>query len=67
MAERFYGLNRGESSDQVTEGSSSTATTDVEIRIDLAGIAAGGEGRAEVKEMVENIMRFIFRDTWPPA
>jgi hypothetical protein len=37
MADRFYGIDRGEQGvANVTEGSSSTATTDVEVRVDLA-------------------------------
>lgn len=36
MAQRYFGLDRGDMENDVTEGSSSTATTDVEVRVDLA-------------------------------
>lgn len=67
MAERYYGLNRGETKASVVEGSSSTATTDVEVRIDLAGIASDNQGRNEVLQMLENIKQAIMEDAWPPA
>lgn len=67
MAERFYGIDRGETKKDVTEGSSSTATTDVEVRIDLAGISTGADGRNEVIQMLEYIKQAILEDSWPPA
>lgn len=67
MAQRYYGLNRGETKSDVTEGSSTTATLDVEVRIDLAGIAADGTGRNEVIQMLDNIKMAIQEDSWPPA
>ncbi len=67
MAERYYGLNLGETKKDVTEGSSSTATLDVEVRIDLAGVTGGSKGRLEAITMLKDIVRFIEEDTWPPA
>lgn len=67
MAERFYGLDRGQTRKDVTEGSSSTSTLDVEVRIDLAGIATNGTGRNEVIQMLEYIKQAILEDSWPPA
>lgn len=67
MAERFYGLDRGKTQKDVTEGSSSTATTDVEIRIDLAGFAGKASDKIEVLNLIEHIKNAITRDTWPPA
>lgn len=63
MANRYYGLDRGEHKTDVTEGSSSTATTDVEIRIDLAP----GMNRAEVLILIDEIKSYIIEDIWPPA
>ena len=67
MAERYYGLDLGQTKNQVTEGTSTTATLDVEVRIDLAGVTADGTGRMQVIEMIENIKQFILEDQWPPA
>jgi hypothetical protein len=67
MAERFYGINRGETEKDVVEGSATTATTDVEVRIDLAGIDTTGQGRNEVIQMLEYIKNAIMKDSWPPA
>jgi hypothetical protein len=67
MAERFYGLNRGETKNNITEGSSSTATLDVEVRVDLAGIASNNQGRNEVLQMLDYIKQAIIEDQWPPA
>lgn len=67
MAERFYGLDRGENgTGQVTEGAASTATTDVEVRIDLAAFSGAG-GRSEVLILLDVIKQAILEDTWPPA
>ncbi len=67
MAERFYGLNLGQTKNDVTEGSSSTATTDVEVRVDLAGFANAGKAKNDVVQMLENIKMSILEDQWPPA
>jgi hypothetical protein len=64
MADRFYGIDRGEQGKgEVTEGSSSTATTDVEVRIDLAA----NMEKQEVLNALDVIKQAIFEDTWPPA
>ena len=64
MAERFYGIDRGEQEKRnVTEGAGSTATLDVEIRVDLAA----GMSKQEVLLAIDTIKQAIFEDTWPPA
>ncbi len=64
MADRFYGIDRGEQGVRnVTEGSSSTATTDVEVRVDLAA----NMGKMEVLLALDAIKEAITQDTWPPA
>lgn len=68
MAQRYYGLNRGETQTQVTEGSGTTAGLDVEVRVDMAGIASDGTGLMEVLTMLENIKQYIItKAKWPPA
>ena len=64
MANRYYGLDRGKQGDgNVTEGSSSTSTLDVEVRIDLAA----SMDKSEVLMALDNLKRYIAQDTWPPA
>ena len=64
MAERFYGIDRGEQGVRnVTEGSGSTATTDVEVRVDLAA----NMQKMEVLLALDTIKEAITQDTWPPA
>jgi hypothetical protein len=64
MADRFYGIDRGEQGVRnVTEGSSSTATTDVEVRVDLAA----NMNKIEVLLALDTIKEAITQDTWPPA
>ena len=64
MAERFYGIDRGEQGVRnVTEGSGSTATTDVEVRVDLAA----NMQKMEVLLALDTIKEAILQDTWPPA
>lgn len=63
MADRFYGIDRGEQGVRnVTEGSTSTATTDVEVRVDLIGMS-----KLEVLLALDTIKEAIIQDTWPPA
>lgn len=63
MADRFYGIDRGEQGVRnVTEGSTSTATTDVELRVDLIGMS-----KLEVLLAIDTIKEAIIQDTWPPA
>jgi len=64
MAERFYGIDRGEQGVRnVTEGASSTATTDVEVRVDLAA----NMSKMEVLLAIDTLKDAITQDTWPPA
>lgn len=67
MAQRYYGLDLGKTKNDVVEGSSSTATLDCEVRIDLAGINPGGAGKQDVIDMLNNIVQAITEDVWPPA
>jgi hypothetical protein len=63
MADRFYGIDRGEQGVRnVTEGATSTATTDVEVRVDLIGMS-----KMEVLLALDTIKQAITQDTWPPA
>ena len=64
MAERFYGIDRGEQGVRnVTEGASSTATTDVEVRVDLDA----NMSKLEVLLALDTLKEAITQDTWPPA
>jgi hypothetical protein len=63
MANRYYGLDRGDNENDVTEGSSSTATTDVEVRVDLAA----SQDRSEVLLALDKIKNWILKGNWPPA
>jgi hypothetical protein len=64
MAERFYGIDRGEQGVRnVTEGAASTASTDVELRVDLAA----NMNKDEVLYAIESIKDAIIQDIWPPA
>ena len=63
MPDRFYGIDRGEQGVRnVTEGAASTATTDVELRVDLIGMS-----KLEVLLAIDTIKEAIIQDTWPPA
>lgn len=63
MADRFYGIDRGEQGVRnVTEGAASTVTTDVEVRVDLIGMS-----KMEVLLALDTIKEAILQDTWPPA
>ena len=64
MANRYYGIDRGEQGVRnVTEGSGSTATTDVEVRVDLAA----NMQKMEVLLALDVLKEAILQDTWPPA
>ena len=63
MANRYWGLDRGEHKVDVTEGSSSTATTDVEVRYDIAS----SMDKSEVLIALEEIKNYIIENQWPPA
>jgi hypothetical protein len=47
----------------VTEGAASTATTDVELRVDLAA----NMNKDEVLYAIDSIKQAIIEDIWPPA
>ena len=47
----------------MTEGSGSTATTDVELRVDLAA----NMQKDEVLFAIDTIKQAIIQDIWPPA
>ena len=64
MADRFYGIDRGEQGVRnVTEGAASTATTDVELRVDLDA----NMNKDEVLYAIDSIKQAIIEDIWPPA
>jgi hypothetical protein len=62
MADRIYGIDRGQTEFQVVEGSASP-TTGVEVVIDLAV----GLTKAEVLMALECIENHIIKGNWPPA
>lgn len=68
MAERFFGIDRGDEQipASVTEGSSTTATTDVEVRVDMAGFSGTGY-REEVVRLLDVIKMRVLQSEWPPA
>lgn len=55
MAQRYFGLDRGDTENDVTEDSSTTATTDVEVRVDLAA----GMKVSEILIALDNIKNWI--------
>lgn len=62
MADRIYGLDRGDTEFDVSEGSSSP-TKDVEVVIDLAV----GLEKSEVLQKLEEIKNHIIKGDWLPA
>lgn len=62
MADRFYGLDRGETEFDVAEDSSSP-TKDVEVVVDLAVDLE----KSEVIQKLEEIKNHIIKGDWPPA
>lgn len=63
MADRFIGLNRGDTKNDTVEGAASTATLDVEIRMDLDL----GMERHEVLVMIDMLRQHIIEADWPMA
>ena len=63
VADARRALVRAKGDGDVTEGSSSTSTLDVEVRIDLAA----SMDKSEVLMALDNLKRYIAQDTWPPA
>lgn len=62
MADRIYGLDRGDTEFDVSEGSSSP-TKDVEVVVDLAVSLE----KSEVVRKLEEIKNHIVKGDWPPA
>jgi hypothetical protein len=62
MADRIYGLDRGETEFSVAEDSSSP-TKDVEVVVDLAVSLT----KNEVLMALEMISNHIIKGNWPPA
>lgn len=62
MANRFYGLDRGQTEFQVNEAAA-TATKDVELNVDLAVSLE----KSEVIMLLEQIKAHIIKGNWPPA
>jgi hypothetical protein len=62
MADRFYGIDRGNSGVRNVTESASTTSLDVEVRVDLIGMS-----KLEVLLAIEAIKEAITQDTWPPA
>lgn len=62
MADRIYGLDRGQTEFSVSEGSSSP-TLDVEVVVDLAV----GLTKSEVLQALDMIKNHIVKGNWPPA
>ncbi len=62
MADKFYGVNRGETEFAVVEDSASP-TKDIEIVIDLAKSLT----KSEVLILIDEIKNKITKGIWPPA
>ncbi len=62
MADRFYGLDRGETEFDVTEQATSP-TKDVEVAIDLAVNLT----KSEVLQKLDEIKNHIVKGDFPPA
>jgi hypothetical protein len=62
MADRIYGLDRGDTEFSVAEGSS-TPTKDVEVVVDLAVNLE----KSEVLQLLDMIKNHIVKGNWPPA
>jgi hypothetical protein len=62
MADRFYGLDRGETEFDVSEGAASPSKG-VEVAVDLAVNLT----KSEVLMLLEQIKGHIVKGNWPPA
>lgn len=62
MANRYYGLNRGQTEFSVTEGAA-TGSTDIEIRVDLSKSLIKSEVLVKLDELIDHIIK----GNWPPA
>ncbi len=62
MANVYLSLNQGQADmgpDEVTEGSSSTASNDVEVRIAVPGAGGTNLYRSEIVQILERIIEYI--------
>jgi len=66
MADRFYGLDRGETEDDVVD-QATTPAKDYEFAIDLVTAGTLAEQKAEALRALDIIKNIITRDDWPPA
>lgn len=57
MADRFFGIERQEPRSAVVSGNSSTATTDIEVRVDT------GVNKADAIRQLDHLKDAILRDT----
>jgi len=60
MASNYYGLNKGQNQTQVVVGTS-TGSTDVELRVDMAKISS----REDALVVLENIRNAFIQATFP--
>lgn len=64
MATRLYGISRGETEFQITEGvGSATAADNIELTVDLAVSLT----KAEVLGKLDELKNHILKGNWPPA
>jgi len=64
MATRIYGLSRGETEFNLTEGvGSATSADDIELTVDLAVSLE----KSEVLQKLDEIKNHILKGNWPPA
>lgn len=62
MASRYFGIERGGTEDNVTQGSSTTSKK-LEVVLDLTA----GFTQAEVLMALDYIRNYILKNIWPPA
>lgn len=63
MANRFYGVNRGQTQEDIVNASS-TQSTDIEVRVDLSKSLTAEEVITKLKQIEDKILA---NDKWPPA
>lgn len=64
MATRIYGLSRGETEFEITEGvGSAVAADDIELTVDLAVSLE----KSEVLRKLDELKNHIIKGDWPPA
>lgn len=62
MANRYFGLNRGQTEFDIVQDSS-TNSTDIELRVDLSKSLT----KSEVLVKLEELENAILKNQWPPA